>query len=145
MVWTRCRTESCDGVVSLCCLNPPAARTHLYFQSDTAGFVWAIQGPDVDKTKAEFDKNELPAPEPGSMCYMMSKQQNFGPKYGNADPHLMFWFPGQTLSFGAQTSQAPLYTSINTPRSRSPSSLFPSPNGRTERLLQRIEPAVTMA
>jgi hypothetical protein len=38
-----------------------------------------------DTTKTAFDKNELPLPEAGSMCYMMSKQQTFGPKYGNAD------------------------------------------------------------
>jgi hypothetical protein len=54
------------------------------------GFVCVVER---DRTKTTFDKSELPVPEPGSMCYKLSKQQNFGSKYGNADPHLMFWCP----------------------------------------------------
>jgi hypothetical protein len=48
-------------------------------------------------------------PEPGSMCYMMSKQQNFGPKFGNADPHLMFWFPQKDhVNWGADFPGSPI-------------------------------------
>ena len=43
-------------------------------------------------------------------CYMMSKQQYFGSKYGNADPHLMFWFPKTDDKFwGAGLSGSPVY------------------------------------
>ena len=52
--------------------------------------------------KAAYEKKELPLPDPGSMCFMMSKQQHFGRKYGNADPHTMFWFPqADHMSWGA--------------------------------------------
>jgi hypothetical protein len=62
-----------------------------------------------DTTKTAFDKNELPVPKAGSMCYMMSKQQNFGPKYGNADLHLMFWFPEKDhMDWGADLPGSPL-------------------------------------
>jgi hypothetical protein len=58
--------------------------------------------------KGAFDKKALPLPEPGSLCYMMSKQQYFGRKYGNADPHLMFWFPKQVICLGGLPA-SPVY------------------------------------
>jgi hypothetical protein len=77
------------------CLNPPAARTHLLLTFKTTELAMAglSKTQMFDSIKAAFDKKELPVPEAGSMCYMMSKQQYFGRKYGNADSHLMFWFP----------------------------------------------------
>jgi hypothetical protein len=66
------------------------------------GFVWVVER---DRTKTAFDKSELPVPEHGSM----SKQQNFGPKYGNADPHLMFWFPQKDhMNWGADFPGSPV-------------------------------------
>jgi hypothetical protein len=93
------------------CVNPPAARSHLpltFHQAELA--LSGMPKPRMfDKTKAAFDKKELPLPEPGSMCYMMSKQQNFGPKYGNADPHLMFWFPQKDrVNWGADFPGSPI-------------------------------------
>jgi hypothetical protein len=62
-----------------------------------------------DGIKAAFGQKQLPMPEHGSMCYMMSKQQNFGPKVGNADPHLMFWFPqADHMAWGADTVDSPV-------------------------------------
>ena len=77
------------------CLNPPAARTHLplTFKTTELALAGLSKTQMFHSIKAAFDKKELPVSEPGSMCYMMSKQQYFGRKYGNADPHLMFWFP----------------------------------------------------
>jgi hypothetical protein len=94
------------------CLNPPAARSHLPLTLKEAE--WAVSGLSrtqlLDRTKTAFDKGELPVPAPGSMCYMMSKQQNFGPKYGNADPHLMFWFPQKdNMVWGAELPGSPVY------------------------------------
>ncbi len=86
------------------CLNPPAARSHLplTFNQTELAFPGMSKTQMFDRTKTAFDKSELPVPEPGSMCYMLSKQQNFGPKYGNADPHLMFWFPQKDhMNWGA--------------------------------------------
>src|SRR5260370_3013932 len=90
-----------------------------------------------DRTKTAFDKSELPVPEPGSMCYMLSKQQNFGPKYGNAD-HLMFWFPQKDdMNWGADFLVR-LWTYISALGSQLPSLLFQRPSSRTERLHTRM-------
>ena len=93
------------------CLNPPAVRSVLPLTIKEAE--WALSGLTksqlFNRTKAAFDDNELPLPEPGSMCFMMSKQQNFGPKFGNADSHLMFWFPQKDhVNWGAAFPGVPV-------------------------------------
>jgi hypothetical protein len=93
------------------CLNPPAVRSMLPLTIKEAE--WALGGLTKsqlsDRTKVAYDRNELPLPEPGSMCFMMSKQQNFGPKFGNADPHLMFWFPQKSqMNWGAEFPGVPV-------------------------------------
>jgi hypothetical protein len=94
------------------CLNPPAARTHLplTFKTTELALAGLSKTQMFDGIKAAFDKKELPMPEPGSMCYMMSKQQYFGRKYGNADPHLMFWVPKtDDMFWGAGVPGSPVY------------------------------------
>src|ERR1700727_1405470 len=94
------------------CLNPPGARTHLPLTLKMTELATAGQSKTrmFDSIKSAYDRKELPLPEPGSMCYMMSKQQYFGRKYGNADPHLMFWFPKTDDKFwGAGLSGSPVY------------------------------------
>jgi hypothetical protein len=54
-------------------------------------------------TASALDKQELPALEPGAMCYMMSKQQNLGDRDGNWHPHIMFLFPAMLLKAGERT------------------------------------------
>lgn len=93
------------------CLNPPAVRSVLPLTIKEAE--WALAGLTksqlFDRTKVAFDKNELPLPEAGSMCYMMSRQQNFGPKFGNANSHLMFWFPQKDhVNWGAEFPGVPV-------------------------------------
>jgi hypothetical protein len=93
------------------CLNAQAARTHLPLTFKTTALVLAglSKAQISEAIKTAFSKNELPLPESGSMCYMMSKQQNFGPKFGNADPHLMFWFPQSNhMSWGAEFPDTPV-------------------------------------
>jgi hypothetical protein len=93
------------------CLNPQAARSHLplTFKTTELAFNGLSKTQISDAIKAAFVKRELPLPEAGSMCYMMSKQQNFGPKYGNADPHLMFWFSQKDrMSWGAEFPDSPV-------------------------------------
>jgi hypothetical protein len=94
------------------CLNPPAARTHLplTFKMTDLALAGLSKTQMFNGIKAAFDKKELPLPEPGSMCYMMSKQQYFGRKYRNADPHLMFWFPKtDDMLWGAGLPGSPVY------------------------------------
>ena len=93
------------------CLNPPAVRSVLPLTIKEADWVLAglTKSQLFARTKAAFDKRDIPLPEPGSMCYMMSKQQNFGPKYGNADSHLMFWFPQKDrINWGAEFPGVPV-------------------------------------
>lgn len=93
------------------CLNPPGARTHLPLTFKTTELAMAGQSKTqiFDGIKAAYDKKELPLPEPGAMCYMMSKQQFFSRKAGNADPHLMFWFPQKDhVNWGADSPGSPV-------------------------------------
>jgi hypothetical protein len=100
------------------CLNPPAAKTHLPFTLKATAL--ALSGMPKDEMfraiKAAYENKELPPPAPGSMCFMMSKQQYFGRKYGNADPHTMFWFPqADHMSWGAGLPGSPIYIHQNSP------------------------------
>jgi len=93
------------------CFNPPAARSNLPLV--ILKTEWALTGLSKaqmsDSLRSAFDKKELSTPEAGAMCYMMSKQQYFSRKAGNADPHLMFWFPQKDhLSWGAEFPGSPV-------------------------------------
>jgi hypothetical protein len=93
------------------CLNPPGARTHLPLTLKTTELAMAGQSKTqmFDSIKAAYAKKELPLPEPGAMCYMMSKQQYFSRKVGNADPHLMFRFPKKDhQDWGAESPGSPV-------------------------------------
>jgi hypothetical protein len=93
------------------CLNPPGARTHLPLTLKTTELAMAglSKSQIFDGIKAAYNKKELPLPEPGAMCYMMSKQQYFSRKAGNSNPHLMFWFPQKDRQdWGADASDSPV-------------------------------------
>jgi hypothetical protein len=101
------------------CMNAPAARSHLPLTLKTTDLALAglSKAQLFDAIKAAYDKKELPIPEPGAMCYMMSKQQYFGPKYKNADPHLMFWFPKtDDMTWGAGVTGSPVYVHQYSPQ-----------------------------
>lgn len=94
------------------CMNPPGARTNLplTFKTTELALAGTSETQISARLKAAYDNKELPLPGPGSMCYMMSKQQNFGDKIGNGgDSHLMFWFPqGKHMNWGAEASDSPV-------------------------------------
>ena len=48
----------------------------------------------VEATASALDKKELPALEPGAMCYMLSKQQYLSDQGMSWHPHLMFFVAG---------------------------------------------------
>ena len=65
----------------------------------------------VDETiVAAVDKKELPAIEPGTMCYMMSKQGYGGDSVAHWPPHVMFYF-SQTdpAIWGANLPGSPIH------------------------------------
>jgi hypothetical protein len=93
------------------CFNPPAVRTNL--PQTLKKTEWILAG----RSKAEMfadlaaalDKKELPAMEPGAMCYMMSKQQYLGDAGGHWHPHLMFFLPLTDLAeWGAGLTGSPV-------------------------------------
>jgi len=75
------------------CFNPPAARTILpitYMRTDLV-----LAGKSIaevrDSVKAAFANKQLPALEPGAMCYMMSKNAYLTDRDGHNLAHLMFY------------------------------------------------------
>jgi hypothetical protein len=76
------------------CYNAAAARSVLLRNIKRTDLILA------GRTKAQVDeaivaavvKKELPAMEPGAMCYMMSKQGYGGDTVPHWPPHLMFYF-----------------------------------------------------
>ena len=100
------------------CLNPPAAQTHLplTIRATELALSGMSKSRMFDAIKTAFEKKELPSPAPGSMCYMMSRQQYFGRRYRNADPHLMFWFPrDDEMNWGAGLPASPVYVHQDSP------------------------------
>jgi hypothetical protein len=104
--------EFFDPTVRLpACINVPAARFHVPLMLKTTKLALAgLSRTQIsDSIKAAYDRKALPLPDPGAMCYMMSKQQNFGPKVGSADPHLMWWLPRtDEMLWGAAGDDSPV-------------------------------------
>jgi hypothetical protein len=98
------------------CLNAAAARSYLpHFLKKTE---WALAGLSKsqisDKLNAAFDNHELIPPDPGSMCYMMSKQGHLSDRDGHWHPHLMFFVPPTDPgAWGANLPDSPLLGSKN--------------------------------
>jgi len=100
------------------CLNPPAVQSHMALNDRATQLALAGRNKTqmFESIKADYDKKALPLPAPGSMCFMLSKQQYFGPVYGNADPHLMFWFAqADRMTWGAGIPGSPIYVNQNAP------------------------------
>jgi hypothetical protein len=71
-----------------------------------------------EATAAALDKKELPALEPGAMCYMMSKQQYLNDRGMNWHPHVMFFVAGDAgKSWGADLAGSPVMAA-NDPEER---------------------------
>ncbi len=93
------------------CFNAAAVRSNL---SQTirktklilAGRSKAEMAADIS---AALDKKELPAPEPGAMCYMLAKQGYLNDRDGHWHPHLMFFLPPtESASWGANLPGSPI-------------------------------------
>ena len=78
------------------CYNAPASRTVLQYTFRRTTL--ALQGLNRDQIYTRLEAMPLPTPEPGSMSYMLSKQQNLGEGVGAWVPHIMFHVP---KSYGA--------------------------------------------
>jgi hypothetical protein len=102
------------------CFNSPAAKTFLpiFLMKTKLVLSGKSKAEVVAMTASALDKQELPALEPGAMCYMMSKQQNLGDRDGSWHPHVMFFVSGDAAkSWGADADDSPLIAA-NDPEER---------------------------
>jgi hypothetical protein len=93
------------------CFNPGAARSILPLSIMRTEMVLAglSKAQMIDRIKAGFNNKELPTPEPGAMCYMMSRASYLNDALGHYVPHLMFYFPlTDKSSWGADLRDSPV-------------------------------------
>ena len=93
------------------CFNPAAVRSFLPQTIKRTEWVLAGQSKAqmFEELKAALDKKELPKPEVGAMCYMMSKQGYLNDSVGHWHPHLMFFLPpADPTSWGANLPGSPV-------------------------------------
>jgi hypothetical protein len=95
------------------CYNPQAARTLIPILLIRTRLALAGKSKAEMKEglKAAIAKGELPALEPSSMAYMLSKQGILNSKCGNCAPHLMFYVPvkdAKTWGAGPLTADLPV-------------------------------------
>jgi hypothetical protein len=93
------------------CFNAAAARSYLPRTIKKTDLILAgrTKAQMVEAITAAIDKKELPAMEPGAMCYMLSKQGYLSDSDGHWHPHLMFFF-SQTdaAAWGADLPGSPI-------------------------------------
>lgn len=102
------------------CFNAAAARSFLPIFLMKTRLVLAGKSREeiLTETAAALDKQELPALEPGSMCYMLSKQQYLNDGVKNWHPHVMVFASGEAAkSWGADKDDSPIFYS-NDPQER---------------------------
>ena len=99
------------------CYNAAAARSFLPRNIKRTDLILAGRTKaQTDETiAAAVDKKELPAMEPGAMCYMMSKQGYGGDSVKHWPPHLMFYY-SQTdaATWGANLPGSPILAMSDT-------------------------------
>jgi hypothetical protein len=99
------------------CFNPAAVRSYLPQTIRKTELVLAgrSKAQMAQGIKAALDKKELPAPESGAMCYMMSKQGYLNDRAGHWLPHLMFFLPlTDPATWGADTPGSPVMADRDT-------------------------------
>jgi hypothetical protein len=93
------------------CLNPQAARSQVPLTLKKTEVILASRskGRMAEAINAAFDRKELSTPEPGAMCYMMSKQGHLNDRDGHWHPHLMFFLPlTDPAVWGAGPADSPI-------------------------------------
>ena len=93
------------------CYNAPASRTVLQYSFRRTQL--ALAGLSRTQILARIQAMSLPTPAPGSMSYMLSKQQNLGEGVGSWMPHVMFHLPksysaGDGAIWGADLPGSPI-------------------------------------
>jgi hypothetical protein len=102
------------------CFNPAAIRTFvpIYLMKTKLVLEGKSKTQILQMTTSALDKKEIPAIEPGAMCYMQSKQQYLNDEGKSWHPHLMFFVPGDAAkTWGANQSGSPIIAA-NDPEER---------------------------
>jgi hypothetical protein len=93
------------------CFNPAAVRSVLPFTYKRTEMILAgvSKSQTMERLKQVVAKKEVPALEPGAMCYMMSPNANLGDSNGHWHPHLMFYGPrSDGMDWGADLAHSPV-------------------------------------
>jgi len=93
------------------CFNPAAAKSvaDIYLLKTELALKGKSKTEIVRGLSMALDKKELPALEPGAMCYMTSKQQYLNDRDNRWHPHLMFFVAGHAgTSWGANLPGSPV-------------------------------------
>jgi len=93
------------------CFNPAAAKTFapIFLMKTKLVLAGKSKTEIVRATASALDRKELPALEPGAMCYMLSKQQYLNDRGMSWHPHLMFFVAGNAAkSWGADLPGSPV-------------------------------------
>jgi hypothetical protein len=94
------------------CFNPPAVRSYLPQTIRKTASILAGRSKQemFEDLQAALDKKELPAPEAGAMCYMMSREGYLSDRDGHWHPHLMFFLPPtEPAAWGANLPGSPIF------------------------------------
>jgi hypothetical protein len=94
------------------CYNPAAARSVLPGYLERTEWVLAgVSKTDmIDRTKSALAANASRVPEPGALCFMMSKQEYLGDAAGHWHPHLMFFLAHTDgAAWGANLEGSPIF------------------------------------
>ena len=93
------------------CFNAAAARSYLPRTIKKTDLILAgrTKAQMIETIAAAIDKKELPAMEPGAMCYLLSKQGYLSDNGGHWHPHLMFFVSqGDPAAWGADLAGSPI-------------------------------------
>jgi len=93
------------------CLNAAAARSYLPRTIKKTNLILTgrTKAQMSEAIAAAIGKRELPAMEPGAMCYMLSKQGYLSDRDGHWHPHLMFFFSQtEPAAWGADLPGSPV-------------------------------------
>jgi hypothetical protein len=93
------------------CFNPAAVRSivPIILKRNELALAGHSKAEIAGAMKAAVEKKELPALEPGAMCYMMSHDQRLGDGTGPWAPHLMFYVPKMdTAAWGSDQDGSPV-------------------------------------
>jgi hypothetical protein len=115
------------------CFNPPAARSVLPLTYKRTEMILAgkSKAQIIETTKGAYDKKELPALEPGSMCYMMSKEAYLTDADDHNMAHLMFYTPLMAGAvWGADLPNSPVMLNTQFKGAPEPIDVFMVPTGR---------------